>query len=155
MTCPDSPLPSRPTVRRARGFTLVEMLLAVGIAGIVASVAYPTYQSHARKTRQATSQEVLGQAQLTLEKRTLGDGRYPSSFAPTQATDLFDYSYSSNTGGTDYLLTATGKASSAARSIWSGINARGTRCSCRDCSAPASSTFTLTTTACPSGTKAY
>lgn len=158
MTCPDSPVPMpRPAGcgprRRARGLTLVEILVALGIAGILAAVAYPTYQSQVLRTRQATAQEALGQAALQLEKRSLADGRYPSSFTVSQATDLFSYSYSATTDGSDYLLTATGRTGRSASGLWAGVNSRNTRCTCKGCSAP--SGLTSTSTSCPSGSVAY
>lgn len=39
--------------RRRRGFTLIEVMIAVAILAILASVALPSYQSYIRKTRRA------------------------------------------------------------------------------------------------------
>jgi general secretion pathway protein G len=38
-------------MRRQRAFTLVEMLLAVGLVGILTAVAYPSYVNHMKKAR--------------------------------------------------------------------------------------------------------
>ena len=42
--------------RRASGFTLVEMLIAVTIIGILASIAYPSYQQYIVKGNRAAAQ---------------------------------------------------------------------------------------------------
>lgn len=156
MTCPDSrPFEPRPAAgrRAARGLTLVEILIALGIAGILAAVAYPSYQSQVLRTRQASAQEALGQAALQLEKRSLADGRYPSSYTVSQASDLFSYSYSASSDGSDYLLTATGRSGRSASGIWAGVNSRNTRCTCKGCTAPTG--MVATSTSCPSGSVAY
>lgn len=129
------------------------MMIAVVIAAILMAIAYPSYQTHVRKTRQAQSQEAVSTAAVYLERKTLSDGKYPASYTVSQYTDLFTYSYSATSTGTDYVLTATGRSGTIAASIWSGLNSRNTRCSCRDCTAP--SAFTSTSTACPTSTKAF
>ena len=43
----------------ADGFTLIELMIVVVIIGIIASVAYPSYQNSVTKTRRAEGQAVL------------------------------------------------------------------------------------------------
>lgn len=40
-----------PTQRSQRGFTLIELMIAVGIVGILAAVAYPIFSDSIRKSR--------------------------------------------------------------------------------------------------------
>lgn len=45
--------------RRHRGFTLIELMIAVAVVAILAAVAYPSYTEHIRKSRRATAQAAL------------------------------------------------------------------------------------------------
>ncbi|MEE8342890.1 MAG: type IV pilin protein [Gammaproteobacteria bacterium] len=44
---------------RARGFTLIEVMVTVAIVAILASIAIPTYQDQVRKARRSDGQSLL------------------------------------------------------------------------------------------------
>jgi type IV pilus assembly protein PilE len=70
-------LPS-PFRRRARGFTLVELLIAVAVVSILAAVAYPAYTQHLVKGNRAAAQAYLlnlaqAETEYFVDTRTYAD----------------------------------------------------------------------------------
>jgi len=43
----------------SRGFSLIELLITLGIIGILASIAYPSYQNHMQKTNRTEGKTTL------------------------------------------------------------------------------------------------
>ena len=65
-------------MERNKGFTLVELMITVAIIGILAAVAYPSYQDQVRKSRRAEAQSVLmnigtRQQQMLLDTRNYAE----------------------------------------------------------------------------------
>jgi len=72
----------RAWVRDQDGFTLIELMITVGIVAILAAVAYPSYQESLAKGRRAEAQALLMQSAQWMER----------FYAE-------NYSYSTNTAG--------------------------------------------------------
>jgi type IV pilus assembly protein PilE len=54
--------------RRMAGFTLVEMMCALAVIGILSSIAYPAYQSVMHRTRRADALVSLMKVQMAQER---------------------------------------------------------------------------------------
>ena len=55
-------------MHRNKGFTLIEVMIVVAIVGILASVAYPSYQEHLRSSRRTAAQGCLMEQTHAIER---------------------------------------------------------------------------------------
>ena len=63
-----TPPASSGSPRQAAGFTTIELLVAVAIAGVLASIAYPSFRDQVAKSRRADAIVALTVAQLAQER---------------------------------------------------------------------------------------
>jgi type IV pilus assembly protein PilE len=64
------------------GFTLIELMIAVAIVGILAAIAYPSYQDSVRKSRRADVEGVLLGLANAMERRFTETNSYVGAVAP-------------------------------------------------------------------------
>jgi type IV pilus assembly protein PilE len=85
-------------LKKARGFTLIEVMIVVAIIAILAAIAIPSYNSQLRKGRRADAQAFMmtvaqRQAQYILDARTYALGATAltdlGTVAPTSVTDFY------------------------------------------------------------------
>jgi type IV pilus assembly protein PilE len=75
--------------RVARGFTLVELMIAVAVVAVLMAIAFPSYESYVRRSKRATAQSALmtianrQQAHL-LDMRAYTSSLTALSFSPPQ-----------------------------------------------------------------------
>ena len=100
--------------RASRGFTLVEMLIAVGIAAVLSGLAYPSLEGQLLRARRSDALVSLMQAQLAQERhranhRSYGDlaaiGVRPRSLSGHYAIEVA----ASAADGYELVATATGR----------------------------------------------
>ncbi|MAD75263.1 MAG: TppA protein [Rheinheimera sp.] len=63
------------------GFTLIELMVAVAIVGILSAIAYPSYQQYVLKTHRAEASRVLLTAANIQERRLADYGFYTDNVA--------------------------------------------------------------------------
>lgn len=95
---------------RARGFSLIELLAAVTILGLIAAVAIPTYRATVLKSRRTDAQAALNELAQRLERCYTQFGAYNAAdcaIAAPYASPEGHYSVSLVRAASTYALTAT------------------------------------------------
>lgn len=95
-----------------QGFTLMEVLVTVVIAGILSAVAVPAYTGYVTRARTAEAFTALGAAQANAEQfwnNTRTYAGYDGATAFPAATPNFTFALSNATAST-FTVTATGRA---------------------------------------------
>lgn len=66
------------------GFTLIEVMIAIAIVGILSAIAYPNYTEYIRKSHRSDARAGLLQAQLWMERAATAQGVYPTHDDPNK-----------------------------------------------------------------------
>lgn len=72
---------TRATRRRGRGFTLIELMIAMAVAAILASIAVPSFADALRRARRVEAVGALLQLQLAQERWRSDHARYSDTLA--------------------------------------------------------------------------
>ena len=103
-------------MKRNKGFSLLELMIAVAIVGIIASIAYPAYQEYVREARRSDAKAVLIEMSQWMEREYTVNGRYtnasnaapslPVVKSPKDGTDVV-YNLGVVATSNTFTLTAT------------------------------------------------
>ena len=118
------PNPSTHPARHAAGFTLIEMMVAMVMVAILASIAIPSYRSYVRRGQLAEAFTTLADMRVKMEQWYQDNKYYGDASGSTTCPTLTNYSafpvsgkyFAISCGGLGaapaqtYTLTATGVA---------------------------------------------
>ena len=100
-------------MKRLAGFTLIELMIAVAIVGILTAIAYPSYQGYVQSARRADAQADLLELAQWMERQFTVNGNYNSSTDNDNDFDRDDLPFQkSPVDGNDtfYNITVVGAA---------------------------------------------
>jgi len=94
-------------IRTVSGFTLIEVMIVVAIVGILAAIAYPSYQQHVRSSRRADAQAALSELAQVMERRFTENNGYDLGAAGVvdPPADNLPFTQSPRDGTAVYNLT--------------------------------------------------
>jgi type IV pilus assembly protein PilE len=93
------------------GFTLLEMLVVIGLVGVLAAIALARYDDHILASNRQAARAALLQAQQTMERHFLQNGTYVGAVLPAaQLSDPFVLALVASTPLTYTVTAAPGRA---------------------------------------------
>jgi type IV pilus assembly protein PilE len=100
------------TIRSSTGFTLIELMVVVAIAGILAAIAIPSYTRYVQRGDLVEATQALMQYRVQMEQYYQDNRSYANGAACGQGLPTltnFNMACATANAGQTYLATTTGK----------------------------------------------
>ncbi len=106
--------------RNLMGFTLIELMIAIAIVGIIAAVALPSYQNYVRQSNRAVAKAILYENAQFMEQFYTENNRYDQDFGGNAVA--LPIVQSPRTGAVQYNITlqAVGNATFTLQAVPAG-----------------------------------
>jgi len=92
-------------MRQIRGFSLVELMIAIAIIGILMAIAVPGYREHVRRGAVEEAQAQMSSGKVALEQYFLDNRTYTGAGCPAGTSR---FAMTCALGATTFTITATG-----------------------------------------------
>lgn len=100
-------------IRQQKGFTLIELMIVLAIIGVLAAIAYPSYQQYVIKSKRADMMSEMHNIASEVQNRKLAQGRYAGIVVtdltvnyPRQGTALYTVAITPNPLTSQWTITA-------------------------------------------------
>lgn len=93
------------TKKSSQGYTLIELMIVVAIIGIIARIAYPTYQQYIWQSHRAQAEATLMALANQMEQQYTQYGSYAGVAAPA-SSQYYSFQISPANPTNTYLLQA-------------------------------------------------
>jgi len=104
-------------MKRARGFTLLELMAVVAIIAVLAGIAFNAYDKQLRKSRRSEAKQALENLALAEEKWRSNNAKYPASISSvlngTPSYDFYTVAKATPTGNCNDLGTTAASSSNS------------------------------------------
>lgn len=71
-----------------KGFSLIELMIAIAIIGILSSIAIPAYQDYAIRAKISEAINLASAAKVSIAEHYMSEGRLPRDLAETGLSDI-------------------------------------------------------------------
>lgn len=100
-------------LRSERGFTLVELGVALAIMAILTMIAYPTYKNIKNRAYEAEAWAIMQEIRVDVWTDYLENEKFPSKLVGNYDTDGWKFVGTSDTTEKKFTITATDKHDSS------------------------------------------
>lgn len=105
-----------PSNLRSKGFSLIELMIAVAIVSLLAFIAIPAYNGYTREARYGAARANMGSLRIALEDFRLDNATYrvddENSFNPEDNDKEEDLGWAPDGDGDNYFYTVTATSNS-------------------------------------------
>ena len=114
-------------MKKQTGFTLIELMVAVAVVGILASIALPSYSDYVFRSRIPAGLDALAAYQTRMEQGYQDTGSYGTTSCTAAIPSLTNFTLSCIVSDAGQGFTATVTGTAAASGVSYAVNQNGIR----------------------------